>query len=105
MAFFTLTQQDVDMGKKISCSDCPIALSIKRKLKRGYSVLVTNLVIMILLDVEENNPSTIDKVAALFPYDFLQQRIPTPRNISAWITAFDTDELNNLDDENLLLSR
>lgn len=39
---FSITQSDIDSGKKHNCYECPIALAVKRRLKKGFDSTVSH---------------------------------------------------------------
>lgn len=72
-----ITQSDIDNGKQDSCTQCPIALSLKRRVKPEYRVLVST--------------DHIEIVPADVPYFYNDDisEYPISQHIKEFINRFD----------------
>lgn len=67
-------QEDINNGKRMHCSDCPVALAVKRKFNLpSYAVVVSHSTIRF-----DNNVVTIPEIVSDFISKFDNGRYVTP---------------------------
>lgn len=82
---FSVTIQDIEKGRKLSCTACPTALSLKRKFSEMFEtpVSVMTSVTQSIVDIFSNEEDKASWTPAI------SYRIPHPDQLKQWIDDFD----------------